>query len=143
MRILGFCWKWDKLKEPEFTTFRFARKDKDWQEGETVQIVFKPRSKNREVLGIAQILAKESKGMSRGTPSVFPEISNEEAKHDGFVDYFQMWEWLFDTYGGRRLIDESMNKLTLQWKEANDTLRITHSFTADEYWFSDHELQTP
>jgi len=30
MRILGFSKKWDKLKDPEFTTFRFERKDKDW-----------------------------------------------------------------------------------------------------------------
>jgi len=113
MRILGFCRKWEKLNQPEFTTFRFARKDKDWQPGETVQVVYKPRSHGRQVLGIAQILTKEPRGMSRGTPSPFQKVSNEEAKHDGFADYFQMWEWLFDTYGGRRLIDEPMNKLTL------------------------------
>jgi len=34
MRILGVSKKWDKLQRPEWTTFRFARKDKDWYEGE-------------------------------------------------------------------------------------------------------------
>lgn len=54
MRILGFSKHWAKLDNPEFTTFRFPRKDKDWQIGETVKIVIKPRSKGGgELLGLA------------------------------------------------------------------------------------------
>jgi len=51
MRILGVSKKWDKLKnEMLFTTFRFPRKDRDWAVEEVVQLVYKPRSKEREIL---------------------------------------------------------------------------------------------
>jgi len=57
MRILGFSKKWAKLNNKLlFTTFRFPRKDKDWEIEEVVQIVYKPRSKEREPLGIARII---------------------------------------------------------------------------------------
>lgn len=117
MRILGFSRKWDKLKQAEFTTFRFARKDKDWQPGETVQIVYKPRSKTREILGTAFIFAKVPRAMCRYIGCTFPGVTNKEAKEDGFVDYYQMWEWLFDAHGSQRLRDKPMNKLTLRWLE--------------------------
>ena len=128
MRILGFSERWEKLNHLEFTTFRFARKDRDWGVGEQVQIVLNPRSKERCVLGIAEIVAKEARCMARyGSKLTCPKITNEEAIADGFQDkfnhhgkieaYFQMWDWLWSIYGGRRLLDEPMNKLTLRWIE--------------------------
>lgn len=129
MRILGFSTKWDKLQQPQFTTFRFARRDRDWQVGEVVQIVFKPRSKNREILGSAKIVSKEPRAMAwHGDKTGLPKIHNEEAIEDGFrgedndfgfnkIAYFYMWEFLFGYYGGERLLNEPMNKLTLAWVE--------------------------
>lgn len=35
---------WPKLRQDIFTTYRFPRKDWDWQTEEIVQVVFKPRS---------------------------------------------------------------------------------------------------
>jgi hypothetical protein len=122
MRILGFSKKWDKLKRTEFTTFRYPRKDRDWEINEIVQAVYKPRSKNREILGMAQIIKKELRAMAlQGDKTGMPHITNEEAIADGFPDtevqhgYFSMWEFLWDYYGGERLISEPMNKLTLKW----------------------------
>ena len=59
MRILGFSRKWDKLKNDTFTTFRFERRDADWTVGEVVQVVYKPRTKGREILGVATIIGKD------------------------------------------------------------------------------------
>ena len=123
MRILGFSKKWSKLEEPEFTTFRFPRKDKDWQVGELVQIVFKPRQKGGgERLGVAKIINKQLRAMARhGNKLPYPIVSNAEAEKDGFSSianrqaYFVMWEFLWDYYGGKRLLEEPMNKLTLRW----------------------------
>lgn len=129
MRILGFSKKWDKLQQRRFTTFRFPRRDVDWQRWEVVQVVYKPRSPKREILGTARIIEKGLRYMSWGEadpPALI--VTNEEANADGFPDgedkrlgfpkkgYFFMWEFLFNTYGGRRLVDEPMNKLTLQWE---------------------------
>ena len=129
MRILGFSKKWDKLNNDTFTTFRFKRHDKrDWFVGEIVQIVYKPRSKEREVLGIAKIENKELKDMSWAYKKLAKlKITNAEANEDGFPDgydkhgyaksgYLFMCEWLFDTYG-EKLSCEPMNKLTLCWLE--------------------------
>lgn len=123
MRILGFSKKWPKLKQPEFTTFRFRRRDNDWAVGEIVQVVYKPRRKGGgEPLGIAEIIRKEQRAMAwHGDQTGLPKIHNEEAIADGFVGegskiaYFVMWEFLWDYYGGERLMLEPMNKLTLRW----------------------------
>lgn len=116
MRVLGFSRRWEKLARQRFTTFRFARKDRDWEVGEVVQIVLKPRSPEREVLGLARIVAREPRRMARhGSRLPQPIVTEEEAREDGFTDYFDMWEWLFDVYGGERLLKEPMNKLTLVW----------------------------
>jgi len=127
MRILGVTQKWDKLQHPKWTTFRFPRRDKDWQVGEQVQVVFKPRSKQRESLGIAGIVVKESRAMAwLGDRTGERKVSNDEAIADGFKDkpdkygnmkkaYFWMWEFLWDCYGGERLLKEPINKLTLKW----------------------------
>lgn len=111
MRIISFTKMWDKLKKPEFTTFRFPRKDKDWQEGETVQVYFKNRSPNREKLGDAIIVKKEVK--VTGRPNT--DITDEEAREDGFSDVRDMEQWLIQTYGIRKVCEESMNKLSLRW----------------------------
>jgi len=122
MRILGFSKKWDKLSQPEFTTFRFPRRDKDWLINEIVQIVFKPRSKGREILGVAEILGREPRAMAwHGDKTSCCRVTNLEAMEDGFsgtdekAAYFNMWEFLWDYYGGERLLNEPMNKLTLKW----------------------------
>ena len=118
MRILGFNKKWPKLQQEEFTTFRFARKDKDWEVGEIVRIIIKPRSEGGgEFLGLAEIIRKEPRNMSRVTPNQYPSVTLTEAQEDGFDNYWAMWDWLWDIYGGKRLVDEPMNKLTLSWKE--------------------------
>lgn len=83
MRELGFTEKWPKLKQDTFTTFRF-RRDRDWTVGEIVRVVFKPRTKEREVLGVAQIVKKEQRIVAyigRGAP----KVTEEEAKADGFI----------------------------------------------------------
>ncbi len=56
MRIISFTEMWLKLKSPVFTTFRFPRKDKDWQVGEIVQVYFKNRSPDRKKLGEVEII---------------------------------------------------------------------------------------
>ena len=117
MRILGFSQKWDKLEKPAFTTFRLSRRDRDWQVGEVVQVVYKPRAKKREVLGIAKVIKKEPRRARRASEGEYPVISNEEAKRDGFKDACDMWEWLLRTHGLRRLLLEPINKLTLGWTQ--------------------------
>ena len=108
MRIIGFSQKWDKLSRNTFTTFRFPRKDKDWVEGERVKVVLKPRSKHRETLGEALIIAK--------IPTLIPHISHDEAQADGFQDASLMTAWLIKTYGHDKITATTiMNKLTLKW----------------------------
>lgn len=109
MRILGFSKRWQKLSNPIFTTFRFTRKDRDWQSGEQVQVVYKPRSKEREYLGVAEILNKESRHIL-----TVSGLSDTEARDDGFSNRDDMFQWLVKTYSG---LPETMNKLTLRWVE--------------------------
>ena len=104
MRIMGFSKKWDKLTNPEFTTFRFPRKDRDWAENEVVQIVYKPRSKDREILGIAQVMRKETRQ--------FADITHEEAVEDGFINLHQMFEFL--SKNSNKWL-QPINKLILRW----------------------------
>ena len=107
MRILGFSKKWDKLQRSEFTTFRLTRRDRDWELGEFVQIHFKPRSKDREKLGVAQIIEK-------GNVRIF-DITDHEARLDGFENAPCMKYWLVRAHDLHRLFNEPMNKLTLSW----------------------------
>lgn len=121
MRILGFSKKWDKLKQDEFTTFRFQRKDKDWYVCEDVQIVYKPRSKNREILGEAFIINKEKRWCFNcilGNEGI-ESVTNYESKEDGFNDCYDMEQWLTAAYG-ERIYKEPMNKLTLRWVQHGD-----------------------
>ncbi len=114
MRILGYSKKWDKLQSPIHTTFRFARRDKDWQVGEIVQEVYKPRSKERDILGMAEIIGKEPRWMKPKLRDDLPDITQEEAIADGFEDWRAMFKGLLKTYDIRRLLGEPMNKLTLK-----------------------------
>ncbi len=116
MRILGFSEKWYKLSQEEFTTFRFPRRDKDWVEGEVVQVVFKPRSKEREIFGVAEIISKELRHIFRWTVAgQSGGLSNAEAVKDGFKDKDDMLRWLNKAHGDR-IYQELMNKLTLRWR---------------------------
>jgi len=116
MRILGFSKRWQKLSNPEFTTFRFARKDRDWEIGEQVQIVYKPRSKNREVLGVATVVGKNTRFIPPTASQKIivnpPLVTEAEAIADGFESLATMLEWLHRTYGMWRAV--LMNKLTLR-----------------------------
>lgn len=109
MRIMGFAKKWDKLQRPEFTTFRFPRRDRDWEQDEIVQVVIKPRTKERQIIGNAQIIRKESRDMNRRRDNQM----EWEAQEDGFANAFEMWLWLKKTHGDRYK-NEPMNKLTLR-----------------------------
>ncbi len=107
MRILGFSKKWDKLKQDAFTTFRWRRKDadlgRDWRNGETLKIVYRPRHEH-EVLGIAFVISKE--------PMQCQMITEEEARADGFQDVGEMMDFLNPPApAGMQII----NKLTLMW----------------------------
>ena len=118
MRILGFSERWWKLYHDEFTTFRFQRKDKDWQVEEIVQIVYKPRSPERAMLGVAEIVAKEPRWIARQIGYRHFEgvaaVSSQEAKEDGFNSPYAMYLWMLARYQDR-LYQEPMNKLTLRW----------------------------
>ncbi len=118
MRILGFQkmdWRnlinhADKLCNPEFTTFRLVRQDRDWELGEVVQVVYKPRSKERKVLGEAEIIKvdpKEKHGIYE------TRITDEEARVDGFKRDYELEHYLF--YRLRNVDRRTANKLTLRW----------------------------
>jgi len=111
MRILGFQKCWSKLNDPTFTTFRYPRADRDWEMGETVQVVIKPRSKRREFLGYAEIIIMQVYRME--------DITDSVAIKDGFASKAEMTEWLRRTYGNqyRRLWNKPMNRLTLSWRQ--------------------------
>lgn len=93
---MGFSVKWTKLQQPVFTTFRLPRKDKDWYIGECVQIVFHPRSEDREILGEAVIVNVEARSFD---PAMAPKITNDEAIADGFDNTNAMMAWLENTHG--------------------------------------------
>ena len=114
MRVLGFQKKWDKLSNPEFTTFRFQRLDADWQVGEMVQVYFKSRSPQREKLGIAEIINKERRELDPFS-SVYniPIVTEEEANADGFVSLRAMADYMERQYGLDYI--SLFNKLTLRW----------------------------
>lgn len=92
MRIISFQQNWldhvtnkPKLSEPEFTTYRFPRKDRGWSAGEIVKVVYRTRSKDRVELGEAKIVALQA------TPS----ISDFDAQRDGFENREAMFAFLW------------------------------------------------
>lgn len=123
MRILGFSKKWPKLQQPEVTTFRFRRRDRDWEVGEVAQMVYKPRSKGREILGVAQIFCSERRWVLNaeggelkhyGDYFAVKVVREDEAVLDGFKNRADMVDWIGRTHRLRNVL-EPMNKLTLRW----------------------------
>ncbi len=108
MRVLGFSQQWPKLSNLVFTTFRFPRKDTDWH-SERVQVVYRPRSKNRKFLFLADIINVEARSFD---PTFAPRITDAEAIADGFSGILSMHAWLTNSHGD---FDSSkvFNKLTL------------------------------
>jgi len=113
MRIISFSKKWGKLNQPEFTTFRFPRKDRDWEVGETVQVYYKNRTPQRERLGIAKIVNKELRKIATAFEQYRP--TEEEAVADGFKNLLEMNIYFRETYG-QRIFEEPINKLTLMFQ---------------------------
>jgi len=114
MRILGFS-KLDwmnynmqvpKLVVPTFTTFRMPRRDKDWQAGEEVKVVLRPRTKDREYLGQATITVVQAFEQHQFTDAM--------ARQDGFLRKTDLYLYLVKAHRGR-LLQEKVNRLTLTW----------------------------
>ena len=119
MRIISFSKNWvnyitgkPKLDEPEFTTFRAPRKDRDWEVGERVQVFFKNRTPQRKFLGIAEIMGKKAKDLDAYC-NAETSISILEAQEDGFISLEGMAEAFKKMHGGKT----AFNKLTLKWIE--------------------------
>ena len=137
MRIIGFSKKWDKLNKQwfapnlqTFTTFRFPRKDRDWDVEELVQVVYKPRSKEREPLGIARIIRKQEKDIGKkyyqfaGVCKDLDVITPDDAYEDGFSgmhgggDIKKLLDFLRETSTYEQYYRVGkVNKLTLYWLE--------------------------
>lgn len=116
MRIMSFSKKWDKLSQPEFTTFRYPRGDKDWYVGEIVQVYFKSRSPQREKLGVAEIIGKEWRELDpwfAKTDGV-KLVAGYEAIADGFAGRDDMVAFMEKQYGLDYL--SLFNKITLRWQ---------------------------
>jgi hypothetical protein len=130
MRILPVTEKWPKLKQPRWTTFRLERRDRDWQVGEVVQVVYKPRRKGGgEKLGIAKIVDKARRYLQCPAymrHGFYYERAIQEAKEDGFNSYDDMWEWLWAHHGGD-LFQRPLNKLTLEWEQFKSWNELTAS----------------
>jgi len=127
MRIMGFQKQWvnqltgkPKLEGNRFTTFRFPRKDRDWEVGETVQIVMKPRTKERIPLGEAVIVSKEIKSLIVGPICRNRNsITNDEAQMDGFHSAIDLVDFIMEE---RPLSNWGLhpNRLTLRWTRRYD-----------------------
>jgi hypothetical protein len=124
---MGFQKQWinqvtgkPKLSEETFTTFRFPRKDRDWEVGETVQVVMNPRTKGRVPVGEAVIVSKEIKALipaqRHGQTNL---ITNDEARQDGFMLAAELVDFMLEgkplSYWGLR-----PNRLTLRWTRRYD-----------------------
>ena len=114
MRIISFSQRWPKLKQPHFTTFRYPRVDKDWYEGEPVQVFFKNRTPQRAKLGIAIIVGKEGIELEPGFEKEGRRtITDAEAIEDGFNSRLDMVAYMKKQYGLDYI--GCMNKLTLEY----------------------------
>ncbi len=127
MRRMGFSLNWPKLKQEELTTMRFKRRDKDWLVGETVMVVYQPRHFNH-ALGLATILKKETRAVSRVMVSPeTPLVTEEEAVQDGFEHLGGLLQWLWKSGGKDRVMQETVNKLTIRWEyPARTREKIAH-----------------
>lgn len=118
MRVLSFQQAWPKLNDTRFTTFRFARKGKDWKQGELVNIVVKSGEAPGVELGIAKISIKATfrafPGDAPYVPFLPQVITPAEAISDGFPTLRDMYDYFVDRYG-KRLLEEPLNKLVLMY----------------------------
>lgn len=118
MRIMGFSkvdWRNyitgqdSKMLQPEFTTWRWPRKDKDWQEGERIQVVVRPRFPHRLILGEATIIEVESKADYL--------ITDNDARADGFPGRHDLAMYLMRERHSRGIsFTTEPNKITLRWE---------------------------
>ena len=127
MRVLGFTKKWPKLQRPEFTTFRYVRNDKNWFIGEEVQLVFHPRHKDHELLGIGRIISIELRILKRPDKDWvpfgdWPLVTDEEAIADGFASRIEMLSWLRKTYG--RHYWPAIQKITIRREDIVDLSKV-------------------
>jgi len=116
MRIIGFSrMDWQdfihqcpKLTKPEFSTFRWQRKDTPYYQNETVQVVLKPRTKTRLILGTAQIKEVEVRKLWH--------INQDEAREDGFARAWELMSYLAGEKRRRQLPpNHPLNRLILKW----------------------------
>lgn len=116
MRILGFSridWQnfdthGPKMVALKFSTWRWARRDTDWYMGELVQVVLKPRSNERVVLGTA--------GLSSVQPRELYSITDEEARADGFGQSWELRSYLSTERYRRKLkYGHTLNKIVVEW----------------------------
>jgi hypothetical protein len=116
MRIMSFAKRWKKLEKPQFSTFRYPRKDTDWHDGETVQVFLLNRSPHRVFLGTAQIVAKNLRHLfvtKDPIPSGRGRVTEREANADGFENLEEMEKFMIRYYG--KDYSPDFNKLTLKW----------------------------
>lgn len=123
MRILGFVKHWSKLNKNTFTTFRYPRRDRDWFVGEKVQVVIRPRSKDKVWLGTAEIIDKEKRNVGFKEIEGVKKLTSAEAINDGFRNRADMISWLYNLYGDRTL-KEPMHKISLRWVERSQDVQI-------------------
>ena len=111
---MSFNKQWPKLKQLEFTTFRYPRVDNDWYVGEQVQVFYKARSKDRQRLGEAAIIGKEHRELERFfARDDRPLVTDAEAIADGFESREDMANYLEKLYGLDYI--SLFHKLTLRW----------------------------
>ncbi len=130
MRILNFQKKWPKLNNSLlFTSFRYARRDKDWQVEEVVRVCYRTRFPDREELGVARIIRIDERDMSKRwspyathlRPNTEDTIPPWEAAEDGFYGMHgsgnveKMREFIRQPGRG-----DIVNKLTLYWIERSN-----------------------
>jgi hypothetical protein len=145
---------WTKLAKPEFTTFRFRRRDLDYQVGERLSIYYRPRRKGGGVeLGDAEVKKIEPRwvidpleesilvDMVRDTEyDETPIVSDNEARLDGFSDRSDMIRFMRRSYPGSRRFVEPMNRLTLSW--GSKILYASGDAVIDQQWARMHESKT-
>lgn len=110
MRIISFTEMWPKLQQDVFTTFRFTRRDKDYQVCEKLQVWYRQRSPKRKYLFNAEVVSKRSKWLIDAN-GIY--ITPDEAKEDGFNTPQEMFDFLKKAHGNR-VHAELINKLTLR-----------------------------
>lgn len=120
MRIISFEQDWPKLHRTRFTTFRFPRRDRDWEPGELVKVVVKARTAERLYLGIAKISIMVTNRIFPCLIGTFPgtnvPITTQEAIEDGFWTMVDMNDHFVGMHG-KRLLQEPLNKLVLMYTE--------------------------